>query len=769
MEHEKKTKQSRRENKMRKMAALVEIAQLNARDRMEASTSNVKEHSNPPPDTSDEPNSKKLKLSNGTAHSDDIQEAGSELVDESKRKYSEAEYAQLRAVLRETWKTRSASLILKESGLEAKLDIPTSDRVPIFLSDLQSLVLKSMLKNASPLVPRWCKLDRVSRLKSVRILFIEGAGISDYLLAKEKLPALVNSSYPICLEVIMPTAYCGDLVEEFCAVPMPFLEYQRQVKTHGSIDNALKKPDSGVFKILRAFFPVEDKSETPANLSIDLREEVPSSSEIHQSDKSGSKLSLSSEPKEDSVDHLKSSENTVSERDQSKNEKDNSVNGSAPSDSNETQPAIPEEPLELHPSDKFPRTALLLSAWQMIEEGYPLLLNNEMREKYSTFVLTKSQYKEVNNHSPMYGLDCEMCMTSIGASEVTRVGIVNEKHETVLDTLVLPYNEITNFLTKYSGITAQMMKNVTTRLEDVQDFIREYLEPDAILVGQSLQFDLKALKIIHPYCIDTSVIFNISGDRYRKSKLSLLSERFLGEQIQLGHAGHSPVEDSLASLKLVQLKLNHHIEFGDAVLQNQAQPMVRTGFETSATTNITHGKKKHSSLVKKKIKEDLCHYATSLFSLTSRSGLHATIVSTPDILEKYIDFLDPTTTTYDQCNSSEGDLDEGSSEENPKTGGVNCIIGDSNLSVVDKAAASSSFLTVGHIQLSANESDSLLRQEDKIVNEINHYISQMEESASVNTLSIVVLCGREKSSNGMCFIKLPKPKIKFHPKDSTAS
>lgn len=62
---------------------------------------------------------------------------------------------------------------------------------------------------------------------------------------------------------------------------------------------------------------------------------------------------------------------------------------------------------------------------------------------------------------------------------------------------------------------------------------------------------------MHPYCIDTSVILNVTGDRYRKSKLSKLSELFLNENIQTGKHGHSPVEDSLASLKLVQMKLSH--------------------------------------------------------------------------------------------------------------------------------------------------------------------------------------------------------------------
>ena len=41
---------------------------------------------------------------------------------------------------------------------------------------------------------------------------------------------------------------------------------------------------------------------------------------------------------------------------------------------------------------------------------------------------------------------------------------------------------------------------------------------------QSLNNDLVALRLLHPYIIDTSVIFNVTGVRWRKSKLSLLSK-----------------------------------------------------------------------------------------------------------------------------------------------------------------------------------------------------------------------------------------------------
>lgn len=63
---------------------------------------------------------------------------------------------------------------------------------------------------------------------------------------------------------------------------------------------------------------------------------------------------------------------------------------------------------------------------------------------------------------------------------------------------------------------------------------------------------------MHPYVIDTSVIFNMSGLRHKKTKLRILTEEFLSLRIQTDdNLGHSPIEDALAAMKLVQAKLNH--------------------------------------------------------------------------------------------------------------------------------------------------------------------------------------------------------------------
>ena len=75
------------------------------------------------------------------------------------------------------------------------------------------------------------------------------------------------------------------------------------------------------------------------------------------------------------------------------------------------------------------------------------------------------------------------------------------------------------------------------------------LPSDAIWIGQSLNGDLSALKMMHPYVIDTSVIYNITGIPGQKTKLKTLSQMFLGEVIQdKGADGHDPKEDAIAAM-----------------------------------------------------------------------------------------------------------------------------------------------------------------------------------------------------------------------------
>ncbi|XP_057698914.1 RNA exonuclease 5-like [Corythoichthys intestinalis] len=157
---------------------------------------------------------------------------------------------------------------------------------------------------------------------------------------------------------------------------------------------------------------------------------------------------------------------------------------------------------------------------------------------------------DATDDSPLFGLDCEMCLTVKGY-ELTRVSLVDSEGTCLMDQLVKPDNKILNYLTQFSGITAGMLRPIRTTLRDVQVTLRALLPRDAILVGHSINNDLVALKLIHPHVIDTSLLYRRESGQ--KFKLKLLAEVALGRSIQTQEEkGHNPVEDALAALDLAK-------------------------------------------------------------------------------------------------------------------------------------------------------------------------------------------------------------------------
>ncbi|KAI1306070.1 RNA exonuclease 1 [Halotydeus destructor] len=223
----------------------------------------------------------------------------------------------------------------------------------------------------------------------------------------------------------------------------------------------------------------------------------------------------------------------------------------------------PELYLEVNRAEKMPltpatKTKLLLSPLQMAVYGFPLPGDHQ-------YVPTRDSYREVTDESPFFALDCEMCMTVGGKSEVTRLSVVDEDENVVYDKIVKPKKRIINYFTKYSGITREMMAGPTTTLPIALRTLKKIFPPDAILCGQALHGDLKYMGVMHPYVVDTSVIYNLSGKLSVKPGLKRLSARFLNQEIQQGSRGHSSVEDAIATLRLVKLKAEKGLEFGDNV------------------------------------------------------------------------------------------------------------------------------------------------------------------------------------------------------------
>jgi len=187
--------------------------------------------------------------------------------------------------------------------------------------------------------------------------------------------------------------------------------------------------------------------------------------------------------------------------------------------------------------------------------------NGNMAEKPAFAVCVPSHGKWVSAGPEVKGskklsivaVDCEMCLTSEGL-ELTRVSLVGKDLKTVYDSFVLPYNDIVNYNTKFSGITKEILDSASKRLEDVQREILELISDRTILAGHSLENDLIALKMVHTRIIDTSVLYPSSRPGY-KNALRWLCNKYLNRTIQT--KTHNSVEDSLAVMELIKHKLSN--------------------------------------------------------------------------------------------------------------------------------------------------------------------------------------------------------------------
>lgn len=172
-------------------------------------------------------------------------------------------------------------------------------------------------------------------------------------------------------------------------------------------------------------------------------------------------------------------------------------------------------------------------------------------------------------------MDCEMCMTGEKEFSLTRISIVRWDGSVVLDELVKPDKPITDYVTQFSGITEEMLAPINTTLADIQKKLLEILHPRTILIGHSLNSDLTALKITHPFIIDTAVLYPHPRGPPLKSSLKWLAQKYLNREIQKGHgstgpgAGHDSIEDARTCLDLVKQKCEKGKEWGTSDVQGE--------------------------------------------------------------------------------------------------------------------------------------------------------------------------------------------------------
>ncbi|KAF8462662.1 hypothetical protein DFH94DRAFT_831793 [Russula ochroleuca] len=217
-------------------------------------------------------------------------------------------------------------------------------------------------------------------------------------------------------------------------------------------------------------------------------------------------------------------------------------------------------------SAKKDPTQYLLTVEQMVENDYPVpsYLSDVFSKPDGWIETPEADPDSKPGYQSVYAIDCEMCITADGKA-LTRVCVIDyATNKVAYDQFVKPPSPITDYLTRFSGITAQALESVTTTLADVQAHLSTLITPSTILIGHSLESDLRALQLSHPRCIDTALIFHHPRGRPLKPGLAWLTRKWLGRTIQdRGPGGHDPEEDARACVDLLKAKIKNGPGYGE--------------------------------------------------------------------------------------------------------------------------------------------------------------------------------------------------------------
>ncbi|XP_026683181.1 probable serine/threonine-protein kinase DDB_G0282963 [Diaphorina citri] len=271
---------------------------------------------------------------------------------------------------------------------------------------------------------------------------LHALSLNDYIMFAHELPGLRDRF--VKMEVIPPSSYTTSLVHEL-VMSSRHTEAQdmtpsKETSLPSNVTNSTHSPS----QTIKSAFPIGTQPVRSANtdsLSATSQNTKSQSQNIESASQNTKSQSqdidaASQNTKSQSQNIESASQNTKSQSQNiqlaSQNIKSKSQNIEAASQNTKSKSEIPlndesksatsqnAESQSVAPAkrkscesksveDKFPRTMLLLSALQMIEEDYPIPLRGELSAKFSKYINTKEVYAEVTPTSPLYGLDCEMC------------------------------------------------------------------------------------------------------------------------------------------------------------------------------------------------------------------------------------------------------------------------------------------------------------------------------------------------------------------------
>lgn len=138
--------------------------------------------------------------------------------------------------------------------------------------------------------------------------------------------------------------------------------------------------------------------------------------------------------------------------------------------------------------------------------------------------------QELDPKYQIVAIDCEMVNCG-DTKKLARVTMIDKNFDLVLDELVKIPDPITDYLTKYSGLTEDILKSAQYELNEIRLKVLQFLNKKTIICGHSLENDLLYLGIRHNRVIDTSVLYPHSVQGYKLS-LKYLTFAHLNKTIQ---------------------------------------------------------------------------------------------------------------------------------------------------------------------------------------------------------------------------------------------
>ncbi|KAK5086577.1 RNA exonuclease 3 [Lithohypha guttulata] len=191
------------------------------------------------------------------------------------------------------------------------------------------------------------------------------------------------------------------------------------------------------------------------------------------------------------------------------------------------------------------------------------------------------QFKQTPSHNdgkhrPPVVFDCEMCYTTCGFELIRLTALQWPGKKVLLDFLVRTIGEVIDLNTRFSGVSEKMYSTAPSYPQHSRNLFpssgellqkvaspaaaREYLfdllDPETPLIGHAIENDLNACRVIHPFVIDTVLLFPHRRPLPVRKALRDLAREHLGRIIQAGGAeGHDSKEDSEATGDLVLVKV----------------------------------------------------------------------------------------------------------------------------------------------------------------------------------------------------------------------